>query len=64
VLSLPHAVRGAADRERRLKNMAGHVAKNLAQNLVYHARLLKAHPQTYEAGKAVCCPMHAHLDAP
>jgi multimeric flavodoxin WrbA len=53
------------DREKRLGNMATmHMAKNLAQNLVYHARLLKANPQTYVAGKAICCQMHAHLDAP
>ena len=53
------------DRDRRLKNMATmHMAKGLAQNLVYYARLLKAHPQSYIAGKATCCAMHAHLDAP
>jgi multimeric flavodoxin WrbA len=53
------------DREKRLRNMATmHMAKGLAQNLVYHARLLKAHPQTLIAGKATCCAMHAHLDAP
>ena len=53
------------DREKRLGNMATqHMAKNLAQNLVYHARLLKAHPQTYVAGKATCCAMHAALEAP
>jgi multimeric flavodoxin WrbA len=53
------------DREKRLRNMATmHMAKGLAQNLVYHARLLKAHPQTLIAGKATCCQMHAHLDAP
>jgi multimeric flavodoxin WrbA len=52
------------DREKRLKNMATmHMAKGLAQNLVYHARLLKAHPQTL-TGKATCCEMHASLDAP
>src|SRR5206468_5299538 len=55
----------AQDREKRLRNMATmHMAKGLAQNLVYHARLLKAHPQTLIAGKATCCAMHAHLDAP
>jgi multimeric flavodoxin WrbA len=55
----------AQDREKRLKNMATmHMAKGLAQNLVYHARLLKAHPQTLIAGKATCCEMHANLDAP
>jgi multimeric flavodoxin WrbA len=53
------------DREKRLRNMATmHMVKGLAQNLVYHARLLKAHPQTLIAGKATCCAMHAHLDAP
>src|SRR5204863_5549923 len=41
------------DRDKRLRNMATmHMAKGLAQNLVYYARLLKAHPQTYAAGKA------------
>jgi multimeric flavodoxin WrbA len=53
------------DRDKRLRNMATmHMAKGLAQNLVYYARLLKAHPQTAVAGKATCCGMHAHLDAP
>ena len=53
------------DRDKRLKNMATmHMAKGLAQNLVYYARLLKAHPQTLIAGKATCCRMHADLDAP
>ena len=53
------------DRDKRLKNMATqHMAKGLAQSLVYHARLLKAHPQTFVAGKATCCEMHANLDAP
>jgi multimeric flavodoxin WrbA len=52
------------DRDKRLKNMATmHMAKGLAQNLVYYARLLKAHPQTL-AGKAICCEMHANLEAP
>jgi hypothetical protein len=41
-----------------------HMAKGLAQNLIYHARLLKAHPQTFVTGKAVCCEMHANLEAP
>jgi hypothetical protein len=41
-----------------------HMAEGLAQNLVYYARLLKAHPQTFVAGKATCCVMHADLDAP
>jgi multimeric flavodoxin WrbA len=55
----------SADREKRLTNMATmHMAKGLAQNLVYYARLLKAHPQHLVAGKATCCGMHAHLDAP
>jgi multimeric flavodoxin WrbA len=53
------------DRDRRLRNMATvHMAKGLAQNLVYYAKLLKAHPQTFIAGKATCCAMHADLDAP
>ncbi len=52
------------DRDKRLRNMATmHMAKGLAQNLVYYARLLKAHPQTLVAGKATCCQMHANLDA-
>jgi len=53
------------DTEKRRKNAATmHMAKNLAQNLVYHSRLLKAHPQTPIGGKATCCAMHAGLDAP
>jgi len=53
------------DREKRLRNMATmHMAKGLAQNLVFYARLLKAPPQTPIAGKATCCAMHADLDAP
>ena len=53
------------DRERRLRNLATmHMAKNLAQNLVFYGRLLKAHPQTLIRGKADCCGIHAHLDAP
>src|SRR6266567_4992725 len=53
------------DREKRVQNMGTmHMAKGLAQNLVYYARLLKAHPQTLIAGKATCCRMHADLDAP
>ena len=53
------------DRDKRLRNMATmHLAKGLAQNLVYYARLLKVHPQTFLAGKATCCAMHANLDAP
>ena len=53
------------DRDKRLRNMATmHMAKGLAQNLVFYARLLKGHPQTFIAGKATCCQMHASLDAP
>jgi multimeric flavodoxin WrbA len=53
------------DRDKRLKNMATmHMAKSLAQNLVYYARLLKAYPQEFVKGKAICCEMHASLDAP
>jgi multimeric flavodoxin WrbA len=53
------------DRDKRLRNMATmHMAKGLAQNLVYYARLLKAHPQTLVAGKATCCAAHASLEAP
>ena len=53
------------DRDKRLRNMATmHMAKGLAQNLVFYARLLKAHPQSFVAGKATCCEMHANLDAP
>src|SRR5258705_6366722 len=53
------------DRDKRLRNTATtHMAKGLAQNLVYYARLLKAHPQTLVAGKATCCAMHANLEAP
>ena len=53
------------DRDKRLRNMATmHMAKGLAQNLVYYARLLKAHPQVSIAGRATCCAMHANLDAP
>ena len=52
------------DRDKRLGNMATtHMAKGLAQSLVYYARLLKAHPQTF-TGKATCCEMHRSLDAP
>ena len=51
------------DRDKRLKNLATmHMAKGLAQNLVYYARLLKAHPQKPIAGKATCCEMHANLE--
>jgi len=53
----------AEDRDKRLKNMATlHMAKGLAQNLVYYARLLKAYPQT-PTGKATCCAAHAQLEA-
>jgi len=53
------------DRDKRLKNMATrHMTKNLAQNLIFYARLLKTHPQTLIAGKATCCEKHASLDAP
>jgi len=53
------------DRDKRLKNMATvHMAKGLAQNLVYYARLFQAHPQEFERGKASCCGMHANLEAP
>ena len=53
------------DRDKRLRNMATmHMAKGLAQNLVYYARLLNANPKTFVAGKATCCEMHANLDAP
>jgi multimeric flavodoxin WrbA len=53
------------DRDKRLTNRATmHMAKNLAQNLVYYARLLKGHPKTFVGGKATCCEMHANLDAP
>ncbi len=53
------------DRDKRLRNMATmHMAKGLAQNLVYYARLLNANPKTFVVGKATCCEMHANLDAP
>ena len=53
------------DRNKRLWNMATmHMAKGLAQNLVYYARLLKANPQRFVAAKATCCELHANLDAP
>jgi multimeric flavodoxin WrbA len=55
----------AQDREKRLRNAATmHMAKKLAQNLVYHARLLKAHPQRLTGGRATCCEGHAHLEVP
>lgn len=41
------------DRERRLKNEATpHMAKNMARNLVYYARLLKKHPLVTETANA------------
>jgi len=53
------------DRDKRLLNKATmHMAKGLAQNLVYYARLLKAHPPRFVAGKATCCEVHSNLDAP
>jgi len=53
------------DRDKRLRNMATlHMAKGLAQNLIFYSRLLKAHPQTFVPGKAICCERHANLDAP
>jgi len=53
------------DREKRLKNMATmHMAKNLAQNLVHHARLLKANPFDSTGEKADCCEAHAQLEVP
>src|SRR5215472_4341569 len=53
------------DRDKRRQNMATmHMAKGLAENLVFYARLLKAHPQTFAAGKAVCCEMRANLEVP
>src|SRR5678816_4548273 len=53
------------DREKRLKNMATmHMAKDLAQNLVHHAHLLKAHPFRSTGEKADCCEAHAHLEVP
>jgi multimeric flavodoxin WrbA len=55
----------AQDREKRLRNAATmHMAKNLAQNLVYHARLLKAHPQRLTGERATCCEGHAQLEVP
>jgi multimeric flavodoxin WrbA len=49
----------AQDREKRLRNMATmHMAKGLAQSVVYHARLLKANPPV-ATGSADCCAMHA-----
>jgi multimeric flavodoxin WrbA len=55
----------AQDRDKRLHNLATmHMAKGLAQNLVYYARLLKEHPQRLIPGKATCCELHANLDAP
>ncbi|HEX6314552.1 MAG TPA: NAD(P)H-dependent oxidoreductase [Gemmatimonadaceae bacterium] len=55
----------AEDREKRLRNAATmHMAKKLAQNLVYHARLLKQHPQRLTGERASCCEGHAHLEVP
>ena len=49
------------DREKRRRNMATmHMAKGLAQGVVYHARLLKANPQAV-MGPANCCEMHAGM---
>ena len=49
------------DREKRLRNMATrHMAKGLAQSVVHHARLLKAHPMVV-TGTADCCAMHAGM---
>jgi multimeric flavodoxin WrbA len=50
--------------KRRMNAATMHMAKNLAQNLVYHSRLLKAHPQAPTGGKATCCAVHAQLDVP
>jgi len=51
------------DREKRLRNMATvHMAKGLAQGVVYHAGLLKANPQQI-SGPANCCEMHAGMQA-
>ena len=53
------------DREKRLKNGATmHMAKNLAQNLVHHARLLKANPFRLTGEHADCCEGHSHLEVP
>jgi hypothetical protein len=65
VLDEIRALATIQDRDKRLKNMATmHMAKGLAQNLVYHARLLKAHPQEFVPGHATCCERHAGLEAP
>src|SRR5205823_2400609 len=46
------------DRDKRIRNMATmHMAKGLAQSLIFYSRLLKAHPQTLVPGKAICCEM-------
>ena len=65
VAALDHISRftGAHSVESYLGLVPG-MAKGLAQNLVYYARLLKAHPQTFVAGHATCCEMHAGLEAP
>jgi multimeric flavodoxin WrbA len=53
------------DTDKRRTNMATmHMAKNLAQNLVYYARLLKEHPQTPTGERATCCAVHAPVDVP
>ena len=49
------------DREKRLRNMATlHMAKGLAQGVVYHAGLLKGTPQQV-IGPANCCERHAGM---
>ena len=49
------------DRDKRLRNMATrHMAKGLAQSVVYHAQLLKANPPIV-TGTANCCAMHAGM---
>jgi hypothetical protein len=41
------------DRDRRLRNQATpHMAKNMARNLVYYARLLNQHPLLTERAEA------------
>jgi len=53
----------AEDRDRRLRNMATrHMAKGLAQSVVFHAQLLKGNPQMV-SGPANCCAMHAGMGA-
>ena len=49
------------DREKPLRNMATlHMAKGLAQGVVYHASLLKGTPQQI-IGPANCCERHARM---